>query len=854
MVFQRKRVSAALGCLLGIGGAIIASGAFGQAQNPDVPSNTRPDFKVDVTGSNIKRTEGEGALPVEIVTREEIQRTGARTVNELLRYMPTIDIYDQGEIASNSPSGSGTATIRLRGLAETNVLVLLNGRRLPVNALYDASGAGGAVDVNMIPISAIERVEILKDGGSAIYGADAVAGVVNFITRKDFSGVEVSGRYGISSEGDGEEKGGSIAGGFGNFDRDGYNVLLAFDYFKRDPIFRKDREISKSVDFRRLGSLDGRSSFAPQGNFIDPETGGFTGESRQPCPPELFRLRCRYDFNASLLTLYNGADRYSGMAVGTVRINSDMKAFAQLTYAHAKDHFEAHPVPAEFVVPYGTGLIAGRFMQGGPRITDRESELVDGTVGVEGTTKWFDWDVAYNHGESKVTNKDKNYYDFDKWVAATEGGLLDPTVNTNDPAFVDSLKVSPIREGKSKIDAVDARIRGTAPWGLPAGNVGWALGSSWWKESLNDNPDQIQREGNVVGSIQQSGADANRRAYALFGEVNVPIVKTLEVQGAIRYDHYNTASKTSPKIGMYWTPLRQLAFRASYTESFRMPSLKQLFGAQEQGALDITEDADCILIGQQPGCDVAGFEVQGANPALKPEKGKTWNVGAVTDFGPFSATLDWWRIDKDDAITSPTIRSALQQGLFGRDPQTTRLLVFVNLQNVAQSRTEGVDVDMRLRLPNTVVGNVTIRDAATYYIHQRTREVGGEWAEFNGTYALPRIRNVFQIGTEWRSWEANLYIRSIGGFTDTPNPWTASEPEAVEGVRRVSSNEQWDISAAYTGFKGWRLSGGVINLFDRTPPFSETNAVNNLYEQVGFAPLYTARGRFFHVEATYTFK
>src|SRR3982750_82341 len=200
MVFQRKRVVAALGCLLGIGGAAIASGAFAQAVNPDVPSNTRPDYKVDVTGSNIKRVEGEGALPVEIITREEIQRTGARTVNELLRYIPTIDIYDQGEIASNSPSGSGTATIRMRGLAETNTLVLLNGRRLPVNALYDSSGAGAAVDVNMIPISAIERVEILKDGGSAIYGADAVAGVVNFITRKDFQGIEVTGRYGISSE------------------------------------------------------------------------------------------------------------------------------------------------------------------------------------------------------------------------------------------------------------------------------------------------------------------------------------------------------------------------------------------------------------------------------------------------------------------------------------------------------------------------------------------------------------------------------------------------------------------------------------------------------------------------------
>jgi len=153
-----------------------------------------------------------------------------------------------------------------------------------------------------------------------------------------------------------------------------------------------------------------------------------------------------------------------------------------------------------------------------------------------------------------------------------------------------------------------------------------------------------------------------------------------------------------------------------------------------------------------------------------------------------------------------------------------------------------------------IVGNVTFRDTATYYITQRNRSAGGEWADFNGTYALPRWRNVFSIGTEFGPWEGNLYIRTVDGFTDTDQPWTASDPSAVEGVRKVGTNEQWDISAAYTGFKNWRLSGGVVNLFDKQPPFSDQNARTNVYEQVGFAPLYSSRGRFYHVEATYTFK
>ena len=144
--------------------------------------------RVEITGSAIKRTDAEGPAPVEIITRKEIAKTGATSINELVRSIPSIDVFDQGELASNSPAGSGTAQLALRGLGSTNLLVLLNGRRLPVNALYDSSGAGAAFDVNLIPISAIERIEILKDGGSAIYGADAVSGVFNIITRTRLPG------------------------------------------------------------------------------------------------------------------------------------------------------------------------------------------------------------------------------------------------------------------------------------------------------------------------------------------------------------------------------------------------------------------------------------------------------------------------------------------------------------------------------------------------------------------------------------------------------------------------------------------------------------------------------------------
>lgn len=835
MKFQRRALAVATTCALAVGGTGLNTSALAQ------------DIRVDVTGSNIKRTDVEGPAPVDIVTREMIQRSGVTTVNELLKYIPSIDIFDQGELSSNSPAGSGTGNIQMRGLSETNTLVLLNGRRLPVNAIYDSSGAGAAVDINMIPIAAIERVEILKDGGSAIYGADAVAGVVNFITRKDYRGVEASVRYGITERDDGEEWGATLTAGGGNLNKDGFNVMGTLDVFKRDPILRKDRDISRSVDFRRFGGPDARSGFAPEGNILDPNTFTPVGRSFRPCPPERTAANgtCRYDFNASLLTAYNGADRWSGMLLGSAKVGADMIARGHLIYAETKDHFDAHPVPDFFFLASGD-IIQGRFMQGGPRMTDRTSKLLDGNLSLEGTTKWFEWDIAGGYGESKVRNADSNYYNANLWFPATEAGLIDPTVDTNDPAFVESLKVSPIREGKSSVTFFDYRTRGEA-FKLPGGMMGWAVGGSFWKEKLTDTPDALTQQGLVVGSIQQAAVQADRKAYAVYGEVALPVWKNVEIQAAIRYDNYPDESKTSPKVAVLWNPTPQLAFRTSYTESFRVPSLKQLFGASEQGAANLN-DEECVLFGFAEGCGIPYFQVGGSNPNLKPEKGKTLNVGVVVDLGPFSATVDWWRIEIKDQITEPTITTAIEQGLFARD-QDGRLLIFQNLQNVAEAENEGLDIDLRLRLPATSIGTVTLRNAATYYYKQRNREVGVEqWSEFNGTYALPRWRNVFMASLEYGPWIGNVIARTVAGFHDTEQPWPLPP-----NTRKVDSYSEWDISGSYTGFRNWKLDFGVKNLFDEQPPFSRQNVSSNAYSQMGFAELYTSRGRFYYGGVRYQF-
>jgi iron complex outermembrane receptor protein len=858
-MFRRTQLNAYLALAFGSSLVFVGAGALAQ----DTSSQ-----RVEVTGSAIKRINAEGPAPVEILTRKQIEKTGATSVNELLRSIPSVDIFDQGELASNSPAGSGTANVRLRGLSESNLLILLNGRRLPVNAIYDSSGAGAAFDINSLPIGAIERIEILKDGGSAIYGADAVAGVINFITKSDYQGIEAVATMGTSSRSDGKETRFGLSAGFGDLTKDRYNVLFGLDYLKRDPVYRKDRDISKSVDYRSVGGPDARSSFAPTGNVIDPNTGGFVGVPYATCPPASLGAgnRCRYDFNASLLTAYNGADRFSALAIGTVQLTPSIKAFAEATFSTAKDHFEAHPVPDFFVVPitnanqapyeipladgYGPGkvYIAGRFMQGGPRITDRKSDFLNAATGVEGSIGNYDWKVSVSRGESKVTNSDRNYYDANLWGPATSDGSLNPTIGTNDPAFVESLKVTPVRTGKSTLTTLNAQFSGDLV-ALPAGPLRFAVGAALNNEELIDTPDPLTQRGEVIGSIAQAAVNASRSFKALFGELSIPVFKSVEAQAAVRYDKYPNTSATSPKVGAKWSIVPELALRGSYTKSFRAPVLKQLYGAQEEGATTITDPDQCQkLLGVVGDCSLSAFQVNGSNPNLTPEKGKTLNLGVIFELGKvFNASIDWWQIHKTNDITSPTLASAIDQGLFVKNGP--RFDIFTNLQNIAESQTSGLDVDARLRLPGTMIGNVTIRDLVTFYSSIRNRETSGDtWSNYAGTYRYPRFRNALIVDSELGAWTFGGAVRSVDGFWDTDLSVVKS------GTRRVGSHEEVDVLVQYSGLKSFDLSFGIKNLFDRMPPFSLTNASSNTYTQMGFAELYSNRGRYFYLSAKYTFR
>jgi iron complex outermembrane receptor protein len=878
-MFQEKALQRMLAAAFG--GSIALAGVTALAQQPAQPTPAAPAQKqerIEVTGSAIKRTQVEGPAPVEVYTRKDIERTGATTVAELIKSIAAFEVDDQGELNNNSPTGSGAGNLQIRGLSERNVLVLLNGRRLPINALTDGSGAGAAVDVNSIPISAIERIDVLKDGGSAIYGADAVAGVVNFITRKNYQGLEATLGYGISSRSDGQETPVRVTGGIGDYDRDRFNVLLTLDYFKRDEILRKDRELTRSADFRRFDNGvngDGRSTFAPQGNII---AGAGAGGTVRPCPPELIDSNglCRYDFNATLLPIINAADRYNLLGVGSLKLTDNIRAFAEGFYYRTEDTFTSHPAPGFLIANSGASLVRGRFMQAGPRITEREATMTSAAIGLEGSHDKLDWDIAVGQAISKVVNNDRGYLrdcprdpddpfscvpgtDPGTFTGAINAGLLDPTSDTNDPAVVASISITPKREGKSKVQYVNGK-GSYQLMDLAGGPLAVAAGLSLGRESLSDIPDAISQAGLVFGSIAQAPVDAKRETKAAFVEVSAPLFKNFESQIALRYDGYDdsdrlsvrkrTYSRTSPKIAAKYRPVANFMIRASYAESFLAPSLKQLFGAQEQGAESTSNPVICnALTPLVPGAcnNYAYTEVSGSNPDLKPELGKTYNLGFIVEPTPdFSIGLDIFKIEKRDEINTLSAEAAAERGDVGLTA-TGQPAVFVFNQNLAQTRVKGADLDIRFTVPNTPIGRLTIRNSTTYYDAVDLRiEESDPYTGFAGTWGLPRYRNTLTVTLTRGPWEARAAHRATGGFADSVvAPFPAS-------TRRVGSYDEFDMGASYTGFKGLTLNANVRNVFDRMPPYSRVSTTNQ-YGTQGFPWIYSPRGRFFSLSGTYKF-
>ena len=860
---HRTALAAALAC---------AAPAWLHAQT-DAKTATQ---SVTITGSNIKRVDAEGLAPIQTVTREDIERSAASTVGDLLRALSVNSGASFNETAVNNQSGA--AGVSLRGLGQKSTLVLINGRRMANHAF--AQGNDTFVDINSIPKAAIDRIEVLKDGASAIYGSDAIAGVVNFILKRDYRGGSVSGSAGRSTEGGLGEQQATLSFGMGDLAQDKYNVLAVLDFFHRDRLLVSERKIVGDGDFRGrpAGGLPWLSSSG--GSWVlSPPVNGASRAPLNPCqgpsvqmPGNLFPFTsgtvCGFT-TTPFITAFPEADRLGLLTRGTFALSASTTAFAEFSLASNGSKWINQPqqftnltsvlnpntgapmvfsavIPAANPVnPFGRPTaLRYTFFDVGPRDIELHTDAWRAMAGLTGSAGSWEWEAAAGTSQSKIKETTRNQVDSFALTRAINNASYNFAAPT--AAQTAALRIQTVRDGLSKLDFADAKAT-TSLGTLAGGPIGLALGVDARRESLTDTPDALLIGGAILGT-GVGRISGSRTVTAGFGELSLPVSKQLEFQLAVRGDHYSDfGNAATPKIGLRWTPSEQVLVRASYNQGFRAPTLAENAQSSSSGFVNVRDprrnNATTLVSGITVG-----------NPNLNPEKSSAYTLGVVFEpANDLSFGVDYFSIAQKSLVASngfqyTVTNEALFPGAVVRDAAGVILTVSDGFSNVSKVETSGVDVDLRWRLKAGDLGRITLRANASYIISWKQPAALGqpltEWVGSNTgpAGALPRLRSSSGIDWDTGSFLTSVNARSVGNYRQAASAITAGAPP------RVNGSTFFDLYVAYQGIKNLRLYASVQNLLDQQPPWDSTQALGYSSTQ------YDMRGRFARVGLEYKFK
>jgi len=865
--------------------ALTAVGAFGALSAGTAFAQAAPEKKtekIEVTGSNIKRVDAEGPSPVVVITKADIEKSGSTTVSDLLRTLP---IANAGNFSESSGGGNtfapGTAAVSLRGLGPNATLILLNGRRL-ANYGFGQNVSDSFVDLNSIPLSAIERVEVLKDGASAVYGSDALAGVINIILRKDYQGIELATTQGRTSAGDGQESRYSVSAGFGDIAKNRFNVMATVDYYKREVINASDREFSRTADQRSRGGFDFRSPTGNPGTWLTNGLGGNTNHTLFPtCPAESRGLSgglntCFYNFMPFIFIL-PPTERKGAFVRGNVDLTPNLSFFAEVGYNKNETENSAAPTPGTAALPLGHNsnpypfavTIRYRFTDVGPRLSTITTESQRAVAGFKGLAFGWDWEAAYNQSESESSSAQRGFVSQTALNTLTANGIynyVNPAANS--ATLVNALRAFPSRVAKSELKAWD--IKGSRElMQLPAGPLAIALGAEGRKESVTDVQDDLTRAGLIVGS---GGATANgsRKLTSIFAELSIPVLKGVEAQVAVRTDDYSDFGRaTKPKVAFSWKPTNNFLVRASYAKGFRAPSLQELYLGQSTSFPSFVDNPRCTAYRTAFGAadpraaavcgSVQIRTVAGGNPLLTAEESTSTNFGFVWEALPnLTVAVDRYTIDHTQKIRRPTFAFQLANdiGIF-RDPRNaldtaanapgqlwgfasdTRVGVLQSYFNSNTQQTDGVDLELRYRMTLGTFGRLNLTSTTSYVDNFKVQNAPGlPLVETVGSNGFPRTNMVNSAQWNKGAWEAGVTVRTRSKFLQV---------NQLSG-RNVASFTTADAQMAWSGIKNLKLTLGVTNLENKAPPFDDNT--NEGYQN----STDSAVGRYYYGRVVWSFK
>jgi iron complex outermembrane receptor protein len=867
--------------------ACLSSGAARAADSAasDQASDQGELPEVYVTGSRIKRAaDAETVENVQVISAQEIQSSGQETVADYLRTISATFGNSANESFYNS-FAPGASMVGLRGLSGKDTLILLNGRRITDYGLFQ-NLSDSFVDLNVIPAAAIDHIEILKSGGGAVYGSDAVAGVINIILKQNTTEktVEFGGR--ATTEGGAATRDANVTFGLGDFASQGYNVFVTASAFKRDQLLLSQRDNTKSQDYSNL--QDGSNLW-----FLENQYTGVPG----PFPtcgtnglPGTFLANgtngpgC-YNNDASEVSLMPSTDRANLTATGNLRLNDIWTAYGDLFYSYEETESSNTPDSlgeGSFVLNPATGgasSISNILPAGNPAslagaatpinfgfqsVGDRDQTTVSNTyrvtAGIKGTWQGWDIDGGYGHSENHVFYSEQNGINAPNLLADIANGsynFLNPLAT---PAASSGLSIPATQSAVAKLDTLD--LKGSAGlFQLPGGPMGIALSAEFRHQSDSDLPGAAVADG-LVANTGATSVTGQRNVYAVAGEFDFPIVKSLDADLALREEHYSdVGSNLRPQYTLRWQPLHDLTVRAVYAYGFRAPSLAEDGSSKSLALQTVTDPLDP----QMRPFESIGF-ITGGNPLVKPESSRNLDIGIV--FSPTSyldVSTDFYNIYIYDVIapnaTGQQIVSdpAAYPGELVRNPNGTVLYAEALYTNQFAIHTSGLDENINVSIPLGGPGGKLKFGVAATTVFSFEVESGGAWSQFVGSDGwdylspisgggpVPKIKGQVFAGWENPDWATRATWRYTDGYTNSLTTVGLTTQPYVENFDAV------DLEAQYRGMKHWLISMAVVNLFNRQPPY-DSGALLYFPTHLPYDPFtYDDLGRMVDLHVTYKF-
>ncbi|OHE85175.1 MAG: TonB-dependent receptor [Lysobacterales bacterium RIFOXYA1_FULL_69_10] len=911
--------------------AIALTPALVSAQEAETTEATTLD-RIEVTGSRIRSVDAETSQPVLVLDRAEIEKQGVTSVAEVLQ---RISANGAGINRTFNNGGDGSSEISLRNLGSSRTLVLVDGRRW-------VSTLSGSVDLNTIPAAMVERIEVLKDGASSIYGSDAIAGVVNIITRDNFDGAEVRAHIGQFNQGDGQRT--SVDATIGaNGERS--NVVIGLSRVEEEAVMAGDRAISGDPVFG-LGSAlysgfsnNGRIwNDGPTGDEFEGPTSivppgavgtGPDGQERYgidqtvpfgsqyaynyaqdnylltPQTRTSLYLKGRYDITDSVSfradALYNER-RSEQQLAGFPLSGGEYLGNAADTALSGDSYF--NPYNVEYGGD-GRDVVWSRRLIEQPRVYQQNVKTFHTYAGLEGSfqfaDRYFDWDAGYNFNVSDQEDAqigDANMLNVAAGVGPSElrdgrvvcvtepgGDVIDGCVPFNplSPAgglsqeMLDFILFTAQDAYQGRSESFTANLSGEL-FELPGGMMGFAAGVESRKESGFDRPDAFVAAGYTSGNGRQpteGGYDLDE----IYGELLIPLLsdvpgaQLLEFSVATRYSDYSNFGDTiNSKFGFKWKPVDDLLVRGNWAEGFRAPPLLTLFrgladsyesfgdicSSDYEARTDVIA-ANCAADGVPAdfvqrtnsgegyfGQTIFPFSF-GGNPNAGPETSESTTLGFV--YSPsylpgFDLSLDWWNIEIENALSTPSVAYILDQcyaegdeaycSLFTRrasDSQIDSMLLVP--QNLSTIETEGWDMNVKYRLPETAYGNFSINLDASYLSKWESRFTPeSEPSNAVGRYfdRDPNWRLRANAALDWTlgdfgfTWISRYHSRLV---EDCPFPGAGvcsdddrRDADGPAPRNTLGATTYHDVQARYELPWNGTVKLGVNNVFKKDPPIT----------------------------------